>query len=73
MSQAMTDAAGAALDAVCGIVPMFHAMGWGVPFTASMPAVSKSCLIGLWIGKAHPADDRRGGDYLCGIRPFGKE
>jgi acyl-CoA synthetase (AMP-forming)/AMP-acid ligase II len=37
MSQAMTDAmAMSALDAVCGIVPMFHAMGWGVPFTASM-------------------------------------
>ena len=33
----MTDAmAMSALDAVCGIVPMFHAMGWGVPFTASM-------------------------------------
>jgi len=25
-----------ALDALCGIVPMFHAMGWGLPFTASM-------------------------------------
>ena len=37
MSQAMTDAmAMSALDAVCGIVPMFHAMGWGVQFTASM-------------------------------------
>ena len=37
MSQAMTGAmAMSALDAVCGIVPMFHAMGWGVPFTASM-------------------------------------
>jgi len=37
MSQAMTDAmAMSALDAVCGIVPMFHAMGWGLPFAASM-------------------------------------
>ena len=25
-----------ARDALCGIVPMFHAMGWGLPFTASM-------------------------------------
>lgn len=37
MSQVMTDSmALSALDAVCGIVPMFHAMGWGVPFAASM-------------------------------------
>ncbi len=37
MAQAMTDSmALSALDAVCGIVPMFHAMGWGLPFTASM-------------------------------------
>ncbi len=37
MNQAMTDSMNlSALDAVCGIVPMFHAMGWGVPFTASM-------------------------------------
>lgn len=37
MSQAMTDSMNlSALDAVCGIVPMFHAMGWGLPFTASM-------------------------------------
>ena len=37
MAQAMTDAMNlSALDAVCGIVPMFHAMGWGLPFTASM-------------------------------------
>jgi fatty-acyl-CoA synthase len=37
MAQAMTDAMGlSATDAVCGIVPMFHAMGWGLPFTASM-------------------------------------
>ena len=35
--QAMTDAMSlSALDSVCGIVPMFHAMGWGMPFTASM-------------------------------------
>ncbi len=34
---AMTDAmALSAVDALCGIVPMFHAMGWGLPFTASM-------------------------------------
>ncbi|MFK8019291.1 MAG: long-chain fatty acid--CoA ligase [Pseudomonadales bacterium] len=25
-----------ALDSVCEIVPMFHAMGWGLPFAASM-------------------------------------
>jgi acyl-CoA synthetase (AMP-forming)/AMP-acid ligase II len=25
-----------ATDSVCGIVPMFHAMGWGVPFAATM-------------------------------------
>ena len=37
INQAMTDSMSfSALDAVCGIVPMFHAMGWGVPFTASM-------------------------------------
>ena len=37
MAQAMTDAMGlSATDAVCGIVPMFHAMGWGLPFTATM-------------------------------------
>ncbi len=37
MAQAMTDAMGlTALDSVCGIVPMFHAMGWGLPFCASM-------------------------------------
>ena len=33
----MTDAMNlSALDSVCGVVPMFHAMGWGVPFAASM-------------------------------------
>ena len=37
ITQAMTDAMGlTALDSVCGIVPMFHAMGWGIPFSASM-------------------------------------
>ena len=37
ITQAMTDSMGlSAVDAVCGIVPMFHAMGWGLPFTASM-------------------------------------
>jgi acyl-CoA synthetase (AMP-forming)/AMP-acid ligase II len=25
-----------ALDSICGIVPMFHAMGWGLPFAANM-------------------------------------
>ena len=37
ITQAMTDAMSlTALDSVCGIVPMFHAMGWGLPFAASM-------------------------------------
>ncbi len=37
MAQAMTDAMSlSATDSVCGIVPMFHAMGWGLPFTATM-------------------------------------
>lgn len=37
ITQAMTDGMSlSALDAVCDIVPMFHAMGWGLPFTASM-------------------------------------
>lgn len=37
ITQAMTDSMNlSALDAVCSIVPMFHAMGWGLPFTASM-------------------------------------
>jgi acyl-CoA synthetase (AMP-forming)/AMP-acid ligase II len=37
ITQAMTDSMSmSALDAICGIVPMFHAMGWGIPFTASM-------------------------------------
>ena len=34
---AMTDAMGlSATDSLCGIVPMFHAMGWGLPFTGTM-------------------------------------
>jgi fatty-acyl-CoA synthase len=34
---AMTDVMGlSATDAVCGIVPMFHAMGWGLPWAATM-------------------------------------
>ncbi len=37
VTTAMADAIGlSALDSVCGIVPMFHAMAWGLPFTASM-------------------------------------
>ncbi|MFT6011776.1 MAG: acyl-CoA synthetase (AMP-forming)/AMP-acid ligase II [Candidatus Azotimanducaceae bacterium] len=37
MAQAMTDSMNlSALDSLCGIVPMFHAMGWGLPFSASM-------------------------------------
>jgi fatty-acyl-CoA synthase len=37
IAQAMTDAMNlSATDSVCGIVPMFHAMGWGLPFTATM-------------------------------------
>ena len=37
ITQAMTDGMSlSALDSLCGIVPMFHAMGWGLPFAASM-------------------------------------
>jgi len=37
MAQAMTDAIGlSATDCVLPIVPMFHAMSWGLPFTATM-------------------------------------
>ena len=37
MAQAMTDSLElSAKDSVCGIVPMFHAMCWGLPFTATM-------------------------------------
>ena len=37
MVQCMTDSmALSATDCVLGIVPMFHAMGWGIPFSATM-------------------------------------
>ncbi len=37
MATAMTDSMGiSAKDSLCGIVPMFHAMGWGLPFTTTM-------------------------------------
>ena len=37
MAGTMTDTLGlSAADCVCGVVPMFHAMGWGIPFDASM-------------------------------------
>lgn len=37
ITSAMTDVIGlSATDSLCGIVPMFHAMGWGMPFTATM-------------------------------------
>ena len=37
MVQCMTDSmALSATDCICGIVPMFHAMGWGIPFSATM-------------------------------------
>ncbi|MEM8499809.1 MAG: long-chain fatty acid--CoA ligase [Pseudomonadota bacterium] len=37
ITECMTDAIGlSALDSLLGIVPMFHAMGWGLPFAASM-------------------------------------
>ncbi|MFP6625863.1 MAG: long-chain fatty acid--CoA ligase [Deltaproteobacteria bacterium] len=37
ISTATTDVmALSATDSICGIVPMFHAMGWGLPFTATM-------------------------------------
>ncbi len=37
MAQVMTDAMSlSATDSLCGIVPMFHAMGWGLPFSATM-------------------------------------
>ena len=37
MAEAMTDMMSlSATDCVCGVVPMFHAMGWGLPFTATM-------------------------------------
>ena len=37
MAICMADAmALSATDAICGIVPMFHAMGWGIPWSALM-------------------------------------
>jgi acyl-CoA synthetase (AMP-forming)/AMP-acid ligase II len=37
MAAAMTDVVSlSATDSLCGIVPMFHAMGWGMPFAATM-------------------------------------
>ena len=37
MAECLTDSLGlSSLDSVLGIVPMFHAMGWGLPFCASM-------------------------------------
>ena len=37
MAEAMTDTLGlSAADCACGVVPMFHAMGWGLPFAATM-------------------------------------
>ena len=37
ITESMTDAMSlSGIDAICGIVPMFHAMGWGLPFAASM-------------------------------------
>ncbi|MDA1369774.1 MAG: long-chain fatty acid--CoA ligase [Proteobacteria bacterium] len=37
LTESLTDTIGlSALDSLLGIVPMFHAMGWGLPFAASM-------------------------------------
>lgn len=37
LTESLTDSIGlSALDSMLGIVPMFHAMGWGLPFAASM-------------------------------------
>ncbi len=37
MAQCMTDSMGlSGTDTICGIVPMFHAMGWGIPWSALM-------------------------------------
>lgn len=37
MTQCMTDSMGlSGTDTICGIVPMFHAMGWGIPWSALM-------------------------------------
>ncbi len=37
LTESLVDSIGlSALDSLLGIVPMFHAMGWGLPFAASM-------------------------------------
>ena len=37
MAEAMTDTMSlSATDCACAVVPMFHAMGWGLPFAATM-------------------------------------
>ena len=37
LTKCMTDSMGlSGADTVCGIVPMFHAMGWGIPWSALM-------------------------------------
>lgn len=37
LTEGLTDSIGlSSLDSLLGIVPMFHAMGWGLPFCASM-------------------------------------
>ena len=37
LTEALPDALGlSSLDSLLGIVPMFHAMGWGLPYAASM-------------------------------------
>ena len=37
MAQCMTDSMGlSGTDTLCGIVPMFHAQGWGLPWSATM-------------------------------------
>jgi acyl-CoA synthetase (AMP-forming)/AMP-acid ligase II len=37
LTECLTDSMGlSSLDSLLGIVPMFHAMGWGLPFAASM-------------------------------------
>lgn len=37
LAECLTDSLGlSSLDSLLGIVPMFHAMGWGLPFCASM-------------------------------------
>lgn len=37
LTESLTDSIGlSSLDSLLGIVPMFHAMGWGLPFCASM-------------------------------------